>query len=54
MATKLADRTNYPLYSLLARRCPADHVIAIGRTAAKVNHECIAIKRLKLLKVRRR
>ena len=45
---------NYPLYSLLARRCPADHVVVIGTTGANVTYECIAIKRLKLLKVQRR
>ena len=46
--------TNRPIYSLLARRCPVDHVIVIGTNGCDATHECTAIKRLKSLKVRGR
>lgn len=39
------------MYSLLARQCPFDHAIVTGTAASGVRHECVAIKRLKLLKV---
>lgn len=42
------------LYSLLARRCPCDHVTVIGTVGSDFTYEYLAIKRLKLLKSHRR
>ena len=39
------------MYAVLARRCPADHVILISASASDLAYDCIAIRRLKALKV---